>query len=352
MTWFRVDDGFPDHPKLEALEDDPEMWKGALAVWVAIGCDSSKRLTDGHITTGRLRRITPLRDEALVIADRLVELGLWERTEDGYSFHDWLEYQPSREEVEEERQRNADRQRRHREKVRAEAEARERARLEAESEANAEMGTAGRNGDCHALRNGVTHTVSNSAPTRPDPTRPLSSSSCLVDEQTENEESCIDVPTVEHDTASPDVGASPPGAVPAETDVPTIGSVEPIATVAQLEHRIGDMGLGVQMRPKDREVAHQILSEGPLQPWEIDYALSETKKQPRKRPVGFFLGVAFGQREDAKLVRTRAPPRRVAGRERAFSEEQRRLRDELIAEGLKVQEEIRAKREAERASGC
>lgn len=111
MTWFKVDDRFPEHSKLEALEHDPRGWAEALAVWLVAGCHAAGNLTDGLIARSRLERITPMGKRASKVADQLVELGLWERTDKGYKFHDWFDWQPSAEEVEYQRERNAAKQR-------------------------------------------------------------------------------------------------------------------------------------------------------------------------------------------------------------------------------------------------
>lgn len=119
MTWFRVDDGFPEHPKLAELEHDPRLWAEALAVWMAAGCYCNRNLTDGEITHGRLRRLTPLGVRAERVAVELVRIGLWEKIADGYRFHDWHDYQPTSDEVSQKRADAADRQRRSREKRRS-----------------------------------------------------------------------------------------------------------------------------------------------------------------------------------------------------------------------------------------
>lgn len=118
MTWFKVDDRFPDHEKLEALEHDPRLWADSLALWLVAGCRSAGNLTDGNVSASRLGRMTPLGGRAVKIADQLVEIGLWEKTEKGYKFHDWFDWQPSAEEVEYQRGRLAEKQKRYRDRKR------------------------------------------------------------------------------------------------------------------------------------------------------------------------------------------------------------------------------------------
>lgn len=118
MTWFRVDDGFPEHPKLEALEHNPRLWADALAVWIAAGCYCNRNLTDGAISLARLCRITPLGNRAGAVADELVKIGLWDEAPGGYVFHNWHRYQPRAVDVERKLEEGAERQRRSRERRR------------------------------------------------------------------------------------------------------------------------------------------------------------------------------------------------------------------------------------------
>jgi hypothetical protein len=113
VTWFRIDDGFADHPKVDALSDGP-CFESAIGLWMLAGVWSAKHLTDGFVPRGRLGRIGIRRAEAA--ARELVRVGLWEEDPDGWRFRSWHEYQPSRAEVEEKREKTAQRVRKHREK--------------------------------------------------------------------------------------------------------------------------------------------------------------------------------------------------------------------------------------------
>lgn len=105
MTWFKVDDQFWAHPKTLLLSDS------AVALWVKAGAWSAQHLTDGHVPAGVLRLIQAQKKHA----DELVRAGLWRVHErDGWVFHDWLEYQPTRKEVEERRSAWRSRQNKHR----------------------------------------------------------------------------------------------------------------------------------------------------------------------------------------------------------------------------------------------
>jgi hypothetical protein len=92
MPWAKLDDGFTDHPKVMAA--------GPMASWLFV-CGvtySARMLTDGFIPVTQVRKLADL-DNAIALAERLVEVGLWERCRDGFRIHDYLEYQPSAEKV-------------------------------------------------------------------------------------------------------------------------------------------------------------------------------------------------------------------------------------------------------------
>lgn len=94
MTWLKVDDSFYDHPKVFDASD------AAVALWVRAGCWSARNLTDGFVPAGMPARLSTSAEEA---SAELVRRGLWLRVRGGYEFHDWREYQPTREAVEAER---------------------------------------------------------------------------------------------------------------------------------------------------------------------------------------------------------------------------------------------------------
>ncbi len=94
MPWFKVDDALAEHPKVDELlaeRDGPH----ALALWLLAGCWSASQLTDGVIPSGRVKRI-PFGKKG---ARALVRVGLWEEIPEGYRFHDWADYQPSKADV-------------------------------------------------------------------------------------------------------------------------------------------------------------------------------------------------------------------------------------------------------------
>lgn len=90
MPWVKLDDNFPDHPKITQA--------GPLAGWLFV-CGlayCNRLLTDGYIPAGQVRKLADV-DDPLALAGRLVDAGLWEVADGGYRVHDYLDYQPSRE---------------------------------------------------------------------------------------------------------------------------------------------------------------------------------------------------------------------------------------------------------------
>lgn len=90
MTWFKVDDSFHSHLKVLAAEP------AALGLWVVAGSWCGANLTDGFVPDHVLSRLIP---GSTPLALQLVDCGLWRRAKGGYRFHDWAQYQPTRDEA-------------------------------------------------------------------------------------------------------------------------------------------------------------------------------------------------------------------------------------------------------------
>lgn len=164
MTWFRVDDVFPEHPKWAAIEEDPALWASSMALWMAIGCYCARNLTDGFISEARCLRVSPMDRDGVSNALRaMVRNGLLLKVDGGYQMNDYLDYNPSREETLKKREENAERQRRYREK-----------------KAARKRGGAPRNALRNSVTSGVTNTASNDPPARPGPTPPKNTHSARV----------------------------------------------------------------------------------------------------------------------------------------------------------------------------
>lgn len=112
MPWVKLDDQIMRNPKVRGISRD------AFALHVAGLCYCATALTDGRI---------PDRDLPLVAAEALApessasdleKADLWERTDDGWMIHDYLDYQPSRADVMDDRRKARERKQRQRSKDR------------------------------------------------------------------------------------------------------------------------------------------------------------------------------------------------------------------------------------------
>lgn len=90
MPWVKLTDDWYDDPKIAALDD------GGVALWVIGLTWCARNLTDGHIPARVARKLTDDGDRAV---DQLVTARLWSSTEAGFLVENYLEYQPSRDEV-------------------------------------------------------------------------------------------------------------------------------------------------------------------------------------------------------------------------------------------------------------
>ncbi len=90
MTWVRLDDAFATNPKVFMLSD------GAFRAYVVGLCYASQHLTDGFVPAGYVK---------LRHARELEAAGMWDQDGSGWQIHDFLEYNPSKQEVEQERAR-------------------------------------------------------------------------------------------------------------------------------------------------------------------------------------------------------------------------------------------------------
>lgn len=103
MTWVKIDDQMPRHPKTWRLSD------GAFRLHIAGLCHAAAYATDGHIDEAYLHSLTPTPRRARAHADELVSAGVWEKVPTGFCVHDYLDYQLSAAQVE--AQRKATRER-------------------------------------------------------------------------------------------------------------------------------------------------------------------------------------------------------------------------------------------------
>jgi hypothetical protein len=97
MVWFRMDDSFPSHPKVLGIPRRDRL--AAVGLWTLAGGWCARQLTDGYLATHMVDEI----GGSSRLASTLVKVGLWEAVEGGFQFHDWNDYNPTREEVEADR---------------------------------------------------------------------------------------------------------------------------------------------------------------------------------------------------------------------------------------------------------
>ncbi len=95
MPWIRIDENAMEHPKIGGLSD------GAFRLWVQGLAFCQKFLTDGAITDQAMRG---LRAFSTKRRDVLVDSGLWDGNERGVTVHDYLDWNDSREHVQNARQ--------------------------------------------------------------------------------------------------------------------------------------------------------------------------------------------------------------------------------------------------------
>lgn len=95
MPWARLDDSFWRNEKIKAVSND------SLAVYMLAISYSAGELTDGAIDAETLHILCYKRHaQEQTVAAELVKAGLWEDRGDGsYQIHDFLDYNPKREDV-------------------------------------------------------------------------------------------------------------------------------------------------------------------------------------------------------------------------------------------------------------
>jgi uncharacterized phage protein (TIGR02220 family) len=89
MAWVLIDDEAPSHPKIVPIG------AAGLGLFTAGLCYANHRLTEGFIPVGSLSAVLPGErwSRLVIFASKLVEVGLWEKREDGWQIHDYLHWQ-------------------------------------------------------------------------------------------------------------------------------------------------------------------------------------------------------------------------------------------------------------------
>lgn len=91
VTWVKLDDAMPHHPKVMAA--GPQ----AFALDVAAIAYSNRYLTDGFIGDEQLPAVLPCLSQPKRHATKLADVGRWQRDDErgGWHIHDVHEYQPT-----------------------------------------------------------------------------------------------------------------------------------------------------------------------------------------------------------------------------------------------------------------
>lgn len=104
MSWVKLDDAFFTNPKVTAVHP-----LGRL-LYMAGLCYSAAGMTDGRITKGALPLLLVQSGAKKSSVADLVEAGLWIERDNGWEVHDFLRFNPSKEQVLAERRSGSRRQ--------------------------------------------------------------------------------------------------------------------------------------------------------------------------------------------------------------------------------------------------
>jgi hypothetical protein len=101
-----IDDCLVEHPKFIAA--GPE----AGWMWLAGVLYARRALTDGFIPYAKVRTLVLGQKKPFSVADRLVNVGLWQREKDGFRVHDFFDHNPSKAQVQDYQRRDKERKQR------------------------------------------------------------------------------------------------------------------------------------------------------------------------------------------------------------------------------------------------
>lgn len=106
MSWARVDDGLHGHPKvLRVWRESPAALGLHLLALSYVGA---------YLTDGAVHRAFVEEKGGVALAAQLVACGLWDADGDGWTIHDYLDFNRSRADVERERKASQQRAKRSR----------------------------------------------------------------------------------------------------------------------------------------------------------------------------------------------------------------------------------------------
>lgn len=101
MPWVKIDDGFSEHIKMV------EVGPLGMALQMAALCYCNHHLTDGYVPGSVAKRLIDLDGMPVTfgqLAKKMIDAGVWTVDGDGYRIHDYLEFQPSKDQVMAERE--------------------------------------------------------------------------------------------------------------------------------------------------------------------------------------------------------------------------------------------------------
>jgi hypothetical protein len=112
MAWFKVDDGF--YSSMKFLSIDRKHQAQAAGAWLLCGTWSADKMTDGFVPYA----VMDLWEFEAEAVEHLVAVGLWDHDDErnGIQFHDWADYQPTREQLEQKRETRSEVNRKNAEK--------------------------------------------------------------------------------------------------------------------------------------------------------------------------------------------------------------------------------------------
>lgn len=108
MTWARLDDSFYDHPKTLRLW---ERCPAAIALHTRAIAWCAKHEQDGHLPAQIVAAISPVQSDRDEQIKALLDEEAWHEHEGDFVIHDYLDYNPSKEEVIEKRRKDRERKR-------------------------------------------------------------------------------------------------------------------------------------------------------------------------------------------------------------------------------------------------
>lgn len=119
--WVKVDDRFPEHPKVvEAARHLGTFGRGrVVAIWQVALCYCNRNYTDGFIDEATVRTWTLYDKRPVDVAVVMAQSGLFEQVPGGFRFHDYHDYQPSAADAKAKLERDRERKRAERHAKRA-----------------------------------------------------------------------------------------------------------------------------------------------------------------------------------------------------------------------------------------